>query len=235
VATLSTLAILAGLVAVVALGWQRDRPDVTAAGALALALSLAVALDASSTPKDQVATISYTLRWTSPAGMCVWLALGWAALQLAPRPARWPRLGMAGALAGTAVVAAIALAVAIDANPQEQPYRQQRELNREVVAALPHDGRTQVEAADFSALSFQSGLVYWLRHEGRDVVAPEMLKPLGPDYATGPHDRVLRLQVQSAAAAQPPPGRVIARLPYHEAFSNDPNKVVSATLRPGSN
>jgi hypothetical protein len=234
-ATISTLAILGALVALVVLGWRRGRPDIRAAGALGLALAAAVALDAASTPKDQVATISYTLRWTSPAGMCVWLSLGWALVQLAPRRERLPRLGTAGALAGTGVAAAIAIAVAVDAKPQEQPYRPQRELNRLVVAALPRDGRTQVEAADFSALSFQSGLVYWLRHEGRDVVAPDMLKPLGPDYATGPHDRVVRIQVQSAGAAQPPPGRVIASLPYHEAFASDPNKVVSATLQPGSN
>jgi hypothetical protein len=234
-ATVTTLLVLAGLVAVLVLGWRRRRPEVWAVGVLGLVLALAVASDAASTPNDQLATVSYTLRWTSPAGMCVWLSLGWALLELAPRPARLPELPPApAAMAGAAVAGAVAVAVAVAADPVGQPYREQREFDERVTAALPDSGTTRVDAADLYASSFQSGLVYWLRHEGRAVISPDMLKPLGTDYARGDYDRVVRVQVQDAGKFQTPPGRLIARLPYAQAYTPDPAKVVTASLLPAT-
>jgi hypothetical protein len=73
--TVTTLLALAALVAVAVVGWRRRRPEVWAVGVLGLLLALAVASDAASTPQEQVGTVSYTLRWTSPGGCacgCRW-------------------------------------------------------------------------------------------------------------------------------------------------------------------
>jgi hypothetical protein len=230
--TITTLLVLGALLGVAAIGWRRRRPEVWTVGLLGLALSVAVAIDVSSTPKTEVATVVYTLRWTSPAGMCVWLGLGWALVALAPKPARVPVVLRPAALVGVVALAAIAVAVAVAADPVDQPYRQMRAIDKQVTAALPPGTATRVDAADLFAAAFQSGLVYWLRHEGRDVVAPSMLKPLGPDYAKGHYDQVVRVQVQDAANAQRPPGRLLAKLPYEQPYTASPHKVVTASLLP---
>jgi hypothetical protein len=87
-ATVTAILILAGLVAAAIAGWRRRRFDVLTAAALALVLCAALAQVAASTPTATYDTLGYTLRWSSPAGMFVWLALGWAAgAPPPPRPA----------------------------------------------------------------------------------------------------------------------------------------------------
>jgi hypothetical protein len=234
----SAVLVLAALVAVMVVGWRRRRPDVWAAGALGLALAAAVAVDAASTPKEALPTVVYTLRWVSPAGMCVWLMLGlavavlvWPPSWTVPVPARIP-----AALVGLAVATALAVVVAVTEDPVRQPYRQMRTLDHRVAAALPPDRATRVEAADLYASAFQAGLVFWLRHEGRDVVAPDMRKPLGRDYAEGSYDRVVLVGVQDpkTAAQHRPPGRIIARLRYDQPFTAKPAHMVVVTLRPAA-
>jgi hypothetical protein len=227
---LTTLVFLGALVAVVVAGWRRRRPELWAAGALGLALALAVGMNAASTPEAQVGTASYTLRWAMPAGMCIWLALGWSLLTVAP----W-RLRLASrpaTAAGVAVAAAVAIAVSVTEDPVEHPYRVMRELDERVLAAVPAGSKPRVEAADLFAAGFQSGLVYWLRREGRDVVGADMEAALGSDYTTGSHDRVVRVQVQDAGATEVPPGRVIARLPYDQPSADPSAKIVTVTLLP---
>jgi hypothetical protein len=109
-----------------------------------------------------------------------------------------------------------------------------RTIDKQVTAALPAGRATRVDAADLFAAAFQSGLVYWLRHEGRDVVAPSMLNPLGTDYAKGSYDQVVRVQVQDAATARRPPGRLLAKLPYEQPYTASPHKVVTASLLPAT-
>jgi hypothetical protein len=120
----------------------------------------------------------------------------------------------------------------VSADPVDQPYREQRELNERVLAALPDSGTTRIDAADLFASSWESGLVYWLRHEGRAVISPDMLNPLGPDYARGQADGVIRVQVQDAGNVQTPPGKLLAQLPYTQAYTQNPAKVVTASLLP---
>ena len=45
-----------------------------------------------STPESSFATLVYSLRWASPAGMWVWLAVGWAAAPLLARHCARPRV-----------------------------------------------------------------------------------------------------------------------------------------------
>jgi hypothetical protein len=227
---------LAALMAVVVVGWRRRRADLWAVGALGLALVLAVAINTSSTPNQQLPTLTYTLRWATPAGMCVWVTLGWAlSVLILGRTRRLPRLPRTPAtVMGLVAAVAVAVAVSVSEDPQAQPYRQMRTLDHRVAAALPSGGTTMVKAADFYSGSFVSGLVFWLRHEGRDVVSPDMLKPLGADYGTGRYDREVLVTVQDpvSARSEHPPGRFIASLPYDQAFASPAARVVTVTLLP---
>jgi hypothetical protein len=229
-AILTTVALLGALAAVVFVGWRRRRPELWAAGALGLALALAVGMNAASTPEEQVGTVSYTLRWAMPAGMCIWLALGWSLLTLAPWRLRLP--SRPATAVGVAVAAAVALAVAVTEDPVEHPYRVMRTLDERVLAAVPPESKPRVEAADLFAAGFQSGLVYWLRREDREVIGADMDAALGSDYTSGGHDRVVRVQVQDAGTSEVPPGRVIARLPYEQPFAEPSAKIVTVTLLP---
>ncbi len=81
---LSTLLVLVGLLATLVVGGRRRRTELVAASALGLVLCVSIAAVAASTPASQSFTLSYTLRWASPAGMCVWLLLGWSLAACCP-------------------------------------------------------------------------------------------------------------------------------------------------------
>jgi hypothetical protein len=113
----SCLLMLCALLVIAVVGLRRRRPDLCAGALVALVLCAALAAVAASTPTTHLlaSTLGYTLWWGSPAGMFVWVILGWSvATTLAERgpsrlraPAFASAIGI-GALAatGTAVVAA---------------------------------------------------------------------------------------------------------------------------------
>jgi hypothetical protein len=243
----SALLALAALVAACVVGRRRRRADVVAAGALGLVLCAAIVFAAASTPRSSFAGVGYTLRWTSPAGMWVWLALGWSAAVLALpriRPSAWaPHPG----LVSIACVGAVAVAgafVAIRGEAREEPFAEMRAIAEELERELPTGPTTRVDAVSsqdtfFMALDFQAGIVYWLRREGRPVVAPDMAEVLGSRYGTdGPEaEQVVLVNV---ATRPPERGRVLARLTVPEHHDpEDPfapeverRRLVSVTLLP---
>jgi hypothetical protein len=213
---------LAGLVAVCVVGRRRRRPDVLAAGMLALLLCAAIVFASASTPRSSFAGVGYTMRWMSPAGMWVWLGLGWSAVVVLPRvraPAWRPRPALVS-IACVGVVGAAGVFVAIRGEARKEPFAEMRTIAEQLERELPAGPITRVDALAspdtfFMALDFQAGIVYWLRREGRPVVAPEMAEVLGSRYGTdGPEaEQLLRVNV-----ATPPPegGRVLARLSVPE-------------------
>ncbi|MBA3263866.1 MAG: hypothetical protein H0T69_15600 [Thermoleophilaceae bacterium] len=239
-AAASAVLLLAALVVVLFLGWRRRRVDVFAAAALALALCAAVAVAAASTPQNAAATVSYTLRWASPAGACVWLLLGWSILTLAPAPSRLlraprPRFAVAGGLAATVLVGA---AIAIRENPpRSEPYEPMRAIIDRLDAELPSGGTTWVESVGTNETfgmdsGFLVGIVYWLRRTGRNVVtAPAVADRLSDAYGRGPYDRVLRLTVN---VPPDPDARLVAQVRATDPLMQDavPKRIVSVTLRP---
>lgn len=214
--------VLAGLVAVCVVGRRRRRPDLLAAGVLALLLCAAIVFASASTPRSSFAGVGYTMRWMSPAGMWVWLGLGWSAVVVLPRvraPAWRPRPALVS-IACVGVVGAAGAFVAIRGEAREEPFAEMRTIAEQLERELPAGPITRVDALAspdtfFMALDFQAGIVYWLRREGRPVVAPEMAEVLGSRYGTdGPEaEQLLRVNV-----ATPPPegGRVLARLSVPE-------------------
>jgi len=125
--SVSCLLMLCGLLAIATNGLLRRRLDLCAGALIALMLCAALAGVAASTPTTHLlaATLGYTMWWGSPAGMFVWVILGWwsivallakrglsrpraSALALGPRaPALASAIGIgAVAAVGTAVTAA---------------------------------------------------------------------------------------------------------------------------------
>jgi hypothetical protein len=239
IAYLSAAALLALLATLAAIGWHRRRADLAAAGALGLVLSLSAGLAASSTPVKSFGTVGYTLRWTSPVGMCVWLLAGWGvATVLGPRlqlPA--PRATAAGA-AALIMVAVVAIAVTVGENPpRRESYKPMRSLNHALETQLPATGGTRVQpsgALEGLGLTneLEAGTVFWLRRHGRRVVTTRnVAERTNPEYAKGPYDRLLRLFVDV------PPiqgGRSIARFQVLDEVDQKTVHDVAVTVSPGA-
>jgi hypothetical protein len=220
----SAIAILGALAALAVIGWRRERRDVAAAAALSLVLCAAVGLVTASTPTSSFATLGYSLRWASPAGMWVWLSLGWslAALVRLPGAAAVSRAGAtlarpAAALSAVGLVAVVAVVVAVSGERTRNPYRQLHTIaDRLDDELLPHRA-TRLDVAGkpdstFMALGLESGALYFLRRDGRRVAVSIQKDYLGPRYAPAPRrdEQSVRFDLGT-----PPPNdaRVIARVP----------------------
>lgn len=120
----SCLLMLCALLAIAAAGLFRRRLDLCAGALIALVLCAALAIVAASTPTTHLlaGTLAYTMWWGSPAGMFLWVILGWSvATMLAERGLSRPRspvlafgpraLALASAI-GIGAVAAAGMAVA---------------------------------------------------------------------------------------------------------------------------
>jgi hypothetical protein len=220
-AIVSAAAFVGGLAATTVIGWRRARLDVAAAGALALVLCASVVLVTASTPTNSGGTLGYTLRWAAPAGMWVWVALGWSAATLGagrlPATARRWLSGPAGRwapAAGLAAAAVVAVVVATSAERLEDPFAQMRTVSDRLAAKLPagRPARMQVSStpdASFMALAIETGVVYGLRHDGRNVAIPNQVDYLGDAYDRKGGEQPVRVDV----GTQPPPhAQVVARL-----------------------
>jgi hypothetical protein len=165
----SAVVVLAGLALVTLAGLRRRRADVSAVGALGLVLCAALASVTARTPANAhlAAALGYTLWWGSPAGMFVWLALGWSAVALLPsrlRAARIPRPALASAL-GVAGALAIGAAVAAAEKTDEhrQMYTALRTIGDRVRAVVPRGQAVWVGGSPGIVGVLKAGLRYELR------------------------------------------------------------------------
>jgi hypothetical protein len=247
-AIVTAAVVLGGLAVVTLHGWRRRRADVFAAGVLGLTLCAAIFSATSSTPTNATQTLDYVLRWTSPAGMAVWLLLGFAAAVLvAPTPAgralhehaaRRPRALALAPAAGLAAAALMGAGVAVARNPpRQEPYEPMRTIIERLQAELPADRPTFVTSgggrSGFElAYQFEVGVVYWLRRSGREVVTTEAVADrLTAPYAEGPYRQEVRINVDAPRA----PGRVLARIRFRDPLVEvDAVRTVSVTMRPAT-
>ena len=126
-ATVSALLALCALLAVAALGLVRRRVADTAGALIALTLCFGLVAIAYSTPTTRLlgGTLAYTLWWGSPAGMFVWLMLGWSLGRALGRLLRGPgervtpppRAAWLAPAVGVAAVAIVAASVSIAERP----------------------------------------------------------------------------------------------------------------------
>jgi hypothetical protein len=220
----SAIAIVGALAALVVIGWRRRRHDVVAAAALSLVLCAAVGLVTSSTPASSFATLGYSLRWASPAGMWVWLALGWslAALVRLPRAAALSRARAAlatpsAAVAGVGLVSVVAVVVAVSGERTHNPYRQLHTIADRLDAELPPHRATRLDVAGtpdstYMALGLESGALYFLRRDGRRVAVSIQKDYLGSHYAPGQNGAEQSVRFDLGTPS-PRNARVIARVP----------------------
>jgi hypothetical protein len=120
--TTSCLLMLYALLAVTAVGLRRRRADLCAGALIALVLCAALAIVAAATPTTHLlaATLGYTMWWGSPAGMFVWVILGWsAATMLAERGLSRLRAPALASAIGIGAVAATGTAVAANEGPDD--------------------------------------------------------------------------------------------------------------------
>jgi hypothetical protein len=219
-ARISTAAMLAALAAITVIGVRRRRIDVAGVGALGLVLCAAIGVAAGTTPVDHglLLTLAYTLWWTAPVSMYVFLAVAWGTVTLlrdtGPVRALGARLRDAGPRTGTlaglaALVAAGAYAAATQ-NPDElRPlYEPARAFGSRVGDALPSDSHVRVDATSTaSGVDLQAALVCALRQRGRDVDGGNFLAiGLGRAYANDPpYDHLVNI----GDAEPPSPGELV--------------------------
>jgi hypothetical protein len=210
----SALAVLGGLAAVLLVGIRRRRTDVVTAAALALTLCAALAVDTASFPNTPATIFSYAYAswWAIPAGMFVWLALGWSAgTLLAPRlrerlPRRQPARVGVGLGLGIVAIAAIVVVTSQRDDNARRLFGPTRTIEDGVAAALPDPGTVRV---DTSTLAFKSGVMWILRRHGGRVQTKDFLE-FGRNYAlrAGPVDQVVDIRQGPAPA---PGARVVVR------------------------
>jgi hypothetical protein len=253
-AVISCVALLCALLVVALIGLRRRRRDVSAGALIGLVLCLSLAAVTSSTPtrSSLVKSLGYTLWFGSPAGMWVWLVLGWSTATLygarlrrvartgagrlvSERAARLPRVRTRAptiaASLGLAAALAVGAAVASGQGPdQDQPeYTPVKTVNAAVDRALaPTDHTVLVTGShSFTAFDFRAAVIYDLRRRGLRVVAPAASVRLGAYYE--PDGRTPDASVYVFDERSPPRrGRVIARV----SFGGAPRKTITVMLAP---
>jgi hypothetical protein len=202
---------------------RRRRFDIVAAVTISLVLCLALALVATATPtaEDLSVTVAYTVWWGSVVGMWIWLSLGWGLIALiAPTKLR-QRVGRAKALriGGIAAVCGLAALVTAQTRDKLRPaYKPARTIVDRVRGSLRDDRPVWVDSAGtWTALDFQSTLVFALRREGVPVVAPALDHALGPSYRPRRNRTYELVRIEDGAILPPKGARVIARVPMRPA------------------
>jgi hypothetical protein len=221
----SCVLIIGAVFATVLLGRRRRRWDIVAAGTISLVLCATLALAIASTPtKDNLfLSVGYTSWWGSPAGMWVWLTLGWSvvALGLPGRRLAALRLPRIAPAIGVAVAGIVAVLIAASAGPDplKPAFRPMRTIIDGIDARVPQHRRVFVDsAATYTGIDFQPAVVLALRRRGTPVVTAALLPALGQQYnPSRGYDDVLRIDEGDRPA--PPGGRVIARVSVPRAHA----------------
>jgi hypothetical protein len=220
--------LLAALVLVIVIAARRGRADIASATAIGIVLCAAVAFDAAVTRAGLLSlTVGYTLWWASPAGMWVWLVLGWSLSQLVP----WPRVAtmrappLAGTMALLSVTAIGAGVAAEGSTPPFSPVTEQAPaefaavhaiLNR-IDDALPPGASVRVDGPYFGTYDAQAAAIYELRLRRDRVVSPDLSSLLGRTYQLRGRTYQHTLTFTPGRSAFPPPGRGIARVGWPTA------------------
>jgi hypothetical protein len=204
----SCVVILGGFAIVMLLGLRRRRADIIAAATLGLVLSAMVVVTTASVPARLVLSIDKATRWTSPAGMFLWLTLGWSLAVLV-----WPwatrlrgvrrlnTLRVVGprataSLVGLGITALVAVLMTARREPDvwESTYQPVNTIASRLSAQLPHSRPLLVQSAGtFTDDAVQTALIYQLRRKGYQPVARgsprlgDLVDKLGPSYSADRH------------------------------------------------
>jgi hypothetical protein len=257
VGIVSSLVVLTGLVAAVAVALRRRRPDVIAGVAPALLAGAVVVVAIARTPERLAIFAHKTSLFAIPVGMFSWLVLGWCAATLTRE--RWGGVlartkatraardrGAVATASGVAIVALSSVLVSAGQQPDTfgSLYGPIRSLGAQVEARVPSRGPLQIVSRERTSgvrdAALVSALVYRLRRAGYDPVIQQedFVGKFGPFYSWAEHPPVdvLVLDERPPAAGQ---GRLVARIPA-EALRGDadapapfPPRPIVASVVPG--
>lgn len=242
----SCLLVLVGLLVSAAAAARRRRIDVAAAAIAALGLCVAVVVATAGTPTrgGGFFTLAYSLWWTSPAGMWVWLILGFSLLTLMRplSPPRWRRFALpaqAATLGGLVCVAAVVALVAIDQAPDADraAYRPIAQVDTALRSVHPLREPVLVQSTEtnppfvLSAVDLEAAVTYSLRRAGVAVKSDEW-KLLGGAYQVDSQPIGSVVTIRDGVQAAPPGGRVVARLHWASAGLPVP-RAFTVTVAPG--
>ncbi len=187
--------VLASLVGMLVLARRRERHDVVVAMALSLGLCVSVLAVEADLPTGRLgfAAAFYALQWISPAGMFVWLMLGWSTVVLlVPHRVSWLSRSRVAAPAGLALAAVVAMVTSVrdasDVNrfpPGDKDFGALRAATTRVTGAVGKDKDVLVVHAGVPTSTFETALVYALRRKGvRPAVIPaHLVTQFGEQYA----------------------------------------------------
>ena len=154
---------------------QRRLLDVLALSTLALALLVG---SIPATSQIVLPAFHYLTQWLKITGSLVWLTAAWTAWRVAEPHVRISitRQKVAAGLATAVLVVAVAVSWP-EARAVEQPSQREspavQDLRAQLADTLPRDSRIRMEIrGDFLAIS-GPGLVYWLIHDGHDLVTSD--------------------------------------------------------------
>lgn len=206
---------LGALVTVVLAAVRTGRRTLAALAGTTIAMLLGALLAASQLPRNLSVLATYNHRAWWPAGMLVWLTLGWAAgtwiLPRVRQPSALPRLGLALAV-GVILIATVSSARrdTVRTDNGAAGFSALRDLQRPMLRALPGHGRylVQLKGGGNAIFGAGPGLVSALVQRGYDVRLPIYDKEWGSfrRYRRGePVDGTL-LVLEGTRAGTPVPG-----------------------------
>jgi hypothetical protein len=216
------------IIALLGLRWRR--PDVTTAAVLSLVVAASIVLVVAATPARLIFHIEKSTRWTSCAGMFIWLALGWSVATLAHEraPHTFRKLSSFAAsrpraLSALGLVLTLAVALAaVRSEPDqfEATYRPVGTIVPRLEAAhISRERPVLVQSAGSFDRAFAThmALVYQLRRRGYHVVTSVPALGLPTKFGTAysperhhPHEAVFVDDGKRRASF--PSARVIARI-----------------------
>jgi hypothetical protein len=238
-ATVSCLLLLCALLAIAAVGLLRRRTDLWAGAVICLALCASLAADAAATPTPRLfsSTLGYTMWWGSPAGMFVWVMLGFSAAvmlgarftsRLRVRSLSRPRLP---AVASTVGVGAAALAGAAVATGQQPDYHlpEYRPLGA-MFAGLNRDvpkGRTVrlIGSLGDETFRFKMAARFALVRRGIRPLSPGTDTRLGSWYELHRHRYDCTVYLNDGNRSPARGAAVIARLTFNDSTGSYPISV----------
>lgn len=215
--TLSAVALVIGLVALVVHGVRHGRRDVAVPPLLVLALLAAAAATLRATPTDaRGISVVYTSWWLIPVGMLTWAILVATALRASPRLAAaaarvaTARPGVVPVLVGVVVVATAATALGTPIrDPEAHLYPVARAVGDAVVAEVRVGRRYEVAAVGTLGFQLASGIAYRVRRAGgHPVMRGSDGLSAGREYVpTGVRcEAVVSLVTPDRGRLEPPPG-----------------------------
>ena len=238
-ASVSCMLMLCALVAIAAIGLLRRRAAICAGALIALALCVALAVVAATTPSTNLlaATLGYTMWWGSPAGMFVWVVLGWSIATLLterleesperPNERRLPRV-RAPAVAIAVGVGAAALAGGAVAGTQGPDYHltEYQPLNAMYAGldrAIPRGRTVRLTAALGEAtFRFKMAARFAMVRRGIRPLSPGTDTRLGAWYELDHHRYDCAVYVNDGSARPTRGATAVARATYREGAGSYP-------------